>query len=426
MKVQKVSQIITSFGGINFVHDAFNRSGLSSLIDKQLGTRCATAGYQHSDLFRSWFEIFFCGGEVAEDIQTHLRSTLEGIPGNAVASSTTLRRVLTELSTDNTLITSSSGNEYQFNINKGMNDLNIQSLMLTKQLEKDALYDFDYDNQIIEHKKWDAKRTYKKGTGYFPGVATIGDKIVYVENRDGNANVKTGQSETLERAYELLSSNGIQINRSRMDAGSYAKDIIETVSANCKLFYIRANKSEAMLEQICEINDWKKIEINFKSYEVASIPFLQFFEDRNYRLVVMREASDDPQLNLFTRDNFIYRSILTNDWESSEKEVIEYYNMRGASEKLFDIQNNDFGWNRLPTSDMNSNTVFLIMTAMMKNFYNYIIKKVSAVFKDIPQSSRMKRFIFRFICVPGKWIKQSRQWKLKLYTDRPYDQLKFC
>jgi len=28
-------------------------------------------------------------------------------------------------------------------------------------------------------------------TGYFPGVATIGNTIVYVENRDGNANVKT-------------------------------------------------------------------------------------------------------------------------------------------------------------------------------------------------------------------------------------------
>jgi hypothetical protein len=102
---------------------------------------------------------------------------------------------------------------------------------------------------------------------------------------------------------------------------------------------------------------------------------------------------------------------LTNDHESSEKEIIEYYNMRGASEKLFDIQNNDFGWGRLPTSEMNSNTFFLILTAMMKNFYNnnIIIKKVSEVFTDIPIVSRMKRFIFRFICVAGKWVRQSRQ-----------------
>jgi len=90
--------------------------------------------------------------------------------------------------------------------------------------------DFIYDNQIIEHEKYDAKRIYKHTTGYFPGVATINDKIVYIENRDGNANVKILQHETLERAYELIEENGIMINRSRMDAGSYSKDIIDTVS----------------------------------------------------------------------------------------------------------------------------------------------------------------------------------------------------
>ena len=211
-----------------------------------------------------------------------------------------------------------------------------------------------------------------------------------------------------------------------MDAGSYAKNIIDMVLTYSKLFYIRANRSESMLEQICQIDDWKEVEINFKSYEVASIPFRQFFEDRNYRLVIMREKSNNAQLDLFTGDNFIYRSILTNDKESSEKEIIEYFNMRGASEKLFDIQNNDFGWRRLPSSDMDSNTVFLILTSMMKNFYNHFIKKVSEVFTDIPFKSRMKRFIFRFICVAGRWIKQSRQWKLRLYTDRPYEKLIIC
>ena len=416
MKLQKVSQTITPFAGISFVHEEFNKSGLSNLIDTYLGVR-NTTGYQYGELFRTWFEVFFCGGEVAEDVQKHLRCTLENIPDNKVASPDTLLRVLTELATENTTVTSTSEKEYQ---------LNIKSLLLTKQLKKGEMYDFDYDNQIIEHEKRDAKRTYKNTTGYFPGVATINDMIVYTENRDGNANVKIAQDETLERAYELLQDNGIKINRSRMDAGSYAKDIIDMVSKHSKLFYIRANRSESMYEQICQIEDWQEVEINFKSYEVASIPFRQFFEDRNYRLVIMREKSDNAQLDLFTGDNFIYRSILTDDKESSEKEIIEYFNMRGASEKLFDIQNNDFGWSRLPTSDMNSNTVFLIMTSMMKNFYNHFIQKVSEVFTDIPLRSRMKRFIFRFICVAGKWIRQSRQWKLRLYTDRPYEQLRWC
>jgi len=56
----------------------------------------------------------------------------------------------------------------------------------------------------------------------------------------------------------------------------------------------------------------------------------------------MREKSDDNQIDMFTGDTYIYRSILTNDWQSTEKEVIEYYNQRGSSEKLFDVMNNDF------------------------------------------------------------------------------------
>lgn len=182
MKLQKVSQSITSFAGILFIYEEFNKSGLLNLIDNHLGIRNFT-GYQHGELFRSWFEIFFCGGEVAEDVGEHLRSTLENIPGNRVASPDTLLRVIKELATDNTTVTSSSGKEYQFNINEKMNNLNIKSLLLTKQLENGKMYDLDYDNQIIEHEKWDAKRTYKHTTtGYFTGVGSIGNMTVYVEN----------------------------------------------------------------------------------------------------------------------------------------------------------------------------------------------------------------------------------------------------
>ncbi len=68
-------------------------------------------------------------------------------------------------------------------------------------------YDFDYDNQINANNKWDAKKTYKKNKGYFPGVATVGNKIVGIENRDGNANVKFTQEDRriLAKIYRNLS-----------------------------------------------------------------------------------------------------------------------------------------------------------------------------------------------------------------------------
>ena len=395
-KVQKIYKNISPFAGVFYANDEFKRSGLRKLIDNQLGYRVSTKDYSYGNLFGNFFNLLLCGGECAEDLQEHFRATLEQIPGNAVASADTQLRCFGELATENTTVVSKRKNEYNFNINEKLNNLNIKSLLLTKQLEKHKFYDFDYDNQIIEHKKFDAQKTYKMNTGYFPGIATIGNKIVYIENRDGNANVKTAQAETLERSYKLLNKNELYINRSRMDAGSYSEEIIKVADEYSQLFYIRANKCESLTEEIRQITDWQSVEINFKEYQVASVPFTNFLAERNYRLVIMREKTGDPQLDLFEGEKFNYRCILTNDHQSAEKEIIEYYNGRGASEKTFDIQNNDFGWKHLPTSDMAANTVYLIITAMLKNFYNYLVEKVSKVFPNIFPTSRLKRFIFRF------------------------------
>lgn len=424
MKLQKISTQVSPFSGINFLNEEYNKSGFTQLIDNQLGIRCKPYGFSYSDIIKNLMNVFFCGGDCAEDIQTHLRNTLLSIPDNNVPSADTILRGIKELSTENTTYESDNNKKYEFNININLNDLNIKSLLLTKQLTKGEYYDFDYDNQIIPTEKYDTKKTYKKINGYFPGVATIGNKIVYIENRDGNSNVKFEQASTLTRAYELLAENDIKIFRSRMDAGSYSKKIIDIVSEHSKLFYIRANKSSDMYRQICNINSWKEVEINHKIYEVASITFDQFFSERNYRLVVMREKSNSPQIDMFTGDTFVYRSILTNDWQSSEKEIIEYYNQRGTVEKVFDVMNNDFGWSRLPCSFMNENTAYMIIMALANNFYNYYVEKISRTFENIKPTTRLKRFIFRFISIAGKWVYSGRQWVLKIFTNQPYELIR--
>jgi hypothetical protein len=423
MKLQKISTPVSPFAGISFVNNEFVKVGMSQLIDNELGRRVKTVGFSYSDIVKNLFNVFLSGGSCAEDIQTHLGKHLKTIPGNSVPSADTILRGIKELQTSNTAYTSKQKQTHNLNINTKLNGLNIKSLLLTGQLKKDAYYDFDYDNQIIATEKYDTICTYKHYKGYCPGVATIGNKIVYIENRDGNANVKFEQESTLSRAYQLLEENGIKINRSRMDAGSYSKAIIEVVDSNSKLFYIRSNKSVELCRQISEIKQWDTVEINYKIYEVASIPFTQFFEEKKYRLVIMREKSGNIQLDAFTGDSFSYRSILTNDRKSTEKDVIEYYNQRGSSEKIFDVMNNDFGWKHLPCSFMSENTVFLILMAMAKNFYNYFVAKVATVFEDIKPTSRLKHFIFRFISVAGKWVYTSRQWILKLYTSKPYEAL---
>ena len=303
-----------------------------------------------------------------------------------------------------------------------LNRLNIGIMKQLHLLEAGIGYDFDFDNQLLPTEKYDAKRSYKHVDGYFPGIATINGMPIYVENRNGNSNVKFRQEETLEMAYNLLEEEGVKIHRSRMDCGSYAKVIVDVVEKHSDFFYIRAMRCDDLEEKVRNVKQWQTVEINYKQYEVVSIEYQPFgLKDKKYRLVIMREPNKNGQINLFTEDKMKYRSILTNDWVSAELEVIEFYNQRGSSEKVFDVLNNDFGWNRMPFSFMNENTVFLILMATCKNVYQYFIEKYAQTLDFLEKNFRLKKFIFRFINVAGKWIKRGRQNVLKLFTNKPYE-----
>ena len=100
------------------------------------------------------------------------------------------------------------------------------------------------------------------------------------------------------------------------------------------------------------------------------------------------------------------------------EEIVEFYNKRGAKERIFDDLNNSFGWNRLPKSFMNENTVFLLITALIRNFYQFLVQAKDLKSFGLTPTSRLKDFTFKFINVPAKWIKTARQFVLNIYTEQ--------
>lgn len=422
VKIALKSKNITPFGGIFYVMDQFSRLGLDRVIDSCLGLRSRFSGYQYSEIISSIFWIYFCGGDCIEDIGTHLGDQLEQRPDTRIPSPDTLLRGIKELAVNDTEYVSEQGVSYAFNTAEKLNELLLSLLLSTGQLNPGE-YDLDFDHEFIPTEKYDTKFSYKKERGYFPGVATIGDKIVGIENRDGNTNVRFHQKDTLRNIFHRLATHGVYINRCRMDCGSFSQEIISTVHGYCRYFYIRASRCQSLYERMNEITHWTPVEINFETYEVASIPFTSFFEELDYRLVIQRQKRrSSEQADLFEGE-YTYRCIVTNDHHSTEEEVILFYNARGASEQTFDRMNNDFGWKHLPCSFLKENTVFLLLTAMASNFFSYIVTKVSKVFEQITNTNRTKRFLFRFILVPACWIKTARQWVLNIYSAKRYDLL---
>ena len=413
-KVQIKSEKLTPFGGIFSVMEQFD-SMLSHVIDSTLGMRCKLYGYQYSEIFRSLMCVYFCGGSCIEDVSTHLMKHLSLHPRLRTCSADTILRAIEELTCKNTTYTSDSGKSYDFNIADQMNRLLINSLLKTGQLEAGKEYNIDFDHQYIETEKFDAKPTYKKFLGYGPGVAVIGDNIVGIENRDGNTNVRFCQKETLKRIFNRLENAGIRISRARMDCGSCSEEIVSMVEAHCKSFYIRANRCASLYDSMFALTDWQKVEINGIEFELNSI-LVEKWKGKQYRLVIQRQRREDSQLDIWEGE-YTYRCILTNDYESTVRDIVEFYNLRGGKERIFDDMNNGFGWNRLPKSFMAQNTVFLLMTAIIRNFYKAIIQKMDVEKFGLKRSSRIKTFVFKFVSVPAKWIRMARQNILNVYTD---------
>ncbi len=423
MKITTSTNNIKSFGGLNFVSEEFDNFNLPGLISKHLGQRSIQAEFSYSDVIRNLWAITFAGGDCAEDIHTNLKGELLQIEKHNVCSPDTILRVQKQLSLDKEIHISKSNSINEFSKHNTLNALNLDMLIHSCILKPNQFYDFDFDNQFIACEKYDSKKGYKMKFGYFPGVAAIGKHIVYFENRNGNSNVKFKQAETLESAYALLKSKNIFIDRSRMDCGSFAKGIVKAAKANSKRIYIRAQRCDELYVQLQEVKQWETVRIGLFDVEVCSIEYAPFGEEETYRYAVSREKNTTGQTDVFTKDDFTYRAILTNDSTSSTQAVIEYYNQRGAGEKIFDEMNNDFGWKNLPFSFLQENTVYMILMAMCRNFYLIILEKFSQKVPFVKSYFRLKKFIFRFVVVPFKWINGGRQKTLKLFTEKPYHLL---
>jgi hypothetical protein len=424
MKVTYSTENINSMGGINFADRIIENASVYKIIDQALGSRGVKAIYRYSDLIRSYLLLTLCGGECAEDITEHLRKELSQVQGFEPCSADTLLRMQKELVTEKERSISRNGIEHEFNINMRMNRLMLGLQVHTGQLSSQRKdYIFDYDNQFIPTDKYDSKRSYKHADGYFPGIASIGNYPVYIENRNGNSNVKYQQELTLQRAYDLLGEFGIRPKYSRMDCGSFDREVVPVVEANCDYFFIRAQRCDNLYEKIQEIKDWETAEIGFKPYQVASIEYAPFGREKTYRYVISREKNDDGQANLFSGDHYIYRAIMTNNREMTDLEVIEFYNDRGESERLFDEMNNDFLWKKMPFSFLHENTVFLVMMAICRNLFHFLTDFISKRLDFIRPNFRLKKFIFRFMVVPAKWIKRGRQRILKLFSAKKYHLL---
>lgn len=420
------SKPVSAFGGLNFVIQEAINLKINTLLNTNLPALPKQSQYNWFDIIMSYWSVFFSGGDCAEDLSINLKEGLQNNPFINIPSPDSILNRLKSLSDSPQFFSTKRGKtEHHFSLAQDLNKLNIKMLSLLPGFQKENVI-LDYDNTLIFTEKADAQRTYKKEPGYYPGVGIIGEHVVYVENRNGNSTAHVLQHKTIERMTSLLKEAGVTIDVIRADSASYTYEIIKAMEESAKRVFIRARMTDTLESAIANIKEWNEIKLGDSILLRGSTvftPFKRYARGNNtttdslkeYRLVVTKKARRDGQINIFTGEAYNYSSIMTNDLEMTDDEVVFFYNARGAKEREFDILKNDFGWNKMPFSKLEQNTVFLLIMAMCRNLYAHIIEAFSKTITFLSANYRIKKFIFRFICIPGKWVKSGRQVKLRLF-----------
>ena len=70
--------------------------------------------------------------------------------------------------------------------------------------------------------------------------------------------------------------------------------------------------------------------------------YYEKWKGKPYRLVIQRPRRIDENLDIWDGE-YTYRYILTNDYKSSAKNIVEFNNLRGGKERIFDDINNFLG-----------------------------------------------------------------------------------
>lgn len=437
MKTRRSNSKISSFGGALPVLKFLRDFKMPELIRECLGTRVKQAKYSYEDVLTAWMLTNFCGGYRLDHI-TDKRKDLEIIPGLKLPSHDTLGRVMKKLATEISIFYSekttdkkgkfdTTVNGQQININEPMNNLLLKSTMKLGLLKPGETHTLDLDVTVVPNECYDAKMSYKRTRAYAPMMVSIGQLPIFIENRNGNVGASARILENVEHSVKILREQNINIDKVRMDAGGYILDAMNYMDDEEIKFYISAKRTPRMMEAAAKHKDWRPFKLetinSFWDCEAADVPFRMVHGKLDYRLVVMRAKLDEHKMptKWTSHEGYAYRIVITNDWDSSAEEIMKFHNARGAVERSYDVLKNNFGFRLPPFSNMNENSVFMLIAALTNNVYQALIAWVNNDIKELSPVSRLRDFTRYFMSVSLEIIKGTAVFH---DMERPYE--KFC
>jgi len=475
---EKKATGLTALAGLPAYLDLAKVIGLSKSIQKHLKVRAGSQGWTDSQMVLSLILLNLAGGDCVDDIEkleaddgfceVLKKAELHGLQRKVrralirrwrkertrvVPSPTAIFRYLAQFHNEDQEKIKEPGKAFIPAANthlKALGYINKELAFFSSFQKSENMATLDMDATLIASGKESALYCYQGYKAYQPLNTWWAEQgiVLHTEFRDGNVPAGFEQLRVLKEALGYL-PEGIETVRLRSDTAGYQHDLLkycatgESSRFGVIEFAIGCDVTLEFKKAVAEVepSQWRPIYkvVNGKARatgvewaEVCFVPNAIGHRKKGpaYRYLAKRESmveqrnfpgmGDQISLPFPTMDvkgkKYKVFGIVTNmDWEG-EKLIHWFHERCGKSEEAHAIMKDDFAGGSLPSNDFGENAAWWWMMILAFNL-NAMMKRLALGKSWV--SKRMKAVRFAFINLPGRVIRRSRSYIIRLTKDHP-------
>ena len=221
--------------------------------------------------------------------------------------------------------------------------------------------------------------------------------------RTGSAYSSNGIIEELEQIFTQLNNTGNI--RFRGDSAFYRRDLFKYLENNQVTYYIRVknfkkNIRESVMDMVINQVDWNDFDYTEPYYGEYTI---QINKTKKRRIVY--KAFHLEKGGMLQLVPMVY-CIITNDFEKSPKEAMDFYEARGNSENFTKELKDDFNGEILSHKEFVKNEMDFLISSLAYNLYHVFQQ---TILEEKDQTIRMNTYRLKYQKIAVKVIQHARQ-----------------
>ena len=221
--------------------------------------------------------------------------------------------------------------------------------------------------------------------------------------RTGSAYSSNGIIEELEQIFTQLNNTGNI--RFRGDSAFYRRDLFKYLENNQVTYYIRVknfkkNIRESVMAMVINQVDWNDFDYTEPYYGEYTI---QINKTKKRRIVY--KAFHLEKGGMLQLVPVVY-CIITNDFEKSPKEAMDFYEARGNSENFTKELKDDFNGGNPSHKEFVKNEMDFLISSLAYNLYHVFQQ---TILEEKDQTIRMNTYRLKYQKIAVKVIQHARQ-----------------